>query len=75
VIDIIIKILEKDKLPDQRVAGSLDARVYSENPTKEEISIAARILEKLREFGEEIGQEDNAEVKMFEKRFKKDEPK
>lgn len=67
MIKILITINQTSKT-EINVRGKLEANVVSSNPLPEEITIAAKVMEKLRQIGEEIGKEDDvSDVTMFER--------
>jgi hypothetical protein len=68
MIDIQITIREKRTKPG-RVGATLEADINAQQPTKEEISLAARVMEKLREVANEISTELDANVIMEERIF------
>jgi hypothetical protein len=66
MIDIQITIREKRRNPG-KVGATLEADIDAKQPTKEEISLAARVMEKLREIANEISTELDANVIMEER--------
>jgi hypothetical protein len=66
VIEIVIRIKQKPVLKGQ-TGGQFDVQVLSTNPTQEEVSDAALVMEKLREIAEDISHwEGSPKIKTME---------
>lgn len=66
MVEMNVTIREKRTKPG-RVGATLEANINAQQPTKEEISLAARVMEKLREIANEISTELDANVIMEER--------
>lgn len=72
MIKVEINIGELPAEPGRR-RGMIECKVISMNPTDEEVHVLARLFEKMREIGREIGEEKGGASNIVEFRKPKDD--
>lgn len=70
MIQIVVIIEQLPSEFERLVHGMLQANIKNLNGSEEEISISARVMEKLRELADEIAKEKGSKLKIYERYIK-----